>query len=119
QSRRVGLGGKHVYASKPDRRDEAMDFQGNPIIQHLEVGENVAFGLRARSVADAELRRRAADALELVGIAGYGRNEVGTLSGGEQQRVALARALVLEPSFLLLDEPMSNLDQKLREGTRR
>src|SRR6185436_11214534 len=82
---------------------------------HLDVGENVAFGLRGR----ADAGRKTAEALRLVDLAGFERRRVGELSGGQQQRVAVARALAPEPTVLLLDEPLSNLDPSLRERTRR
>jgi len=107
-----------VTSVPPEARDAAMVFQNYALFPHLDVADNVGFGLKARKLKSSAVRQRVARALYLVGLDGLEKADVGNLSGGEQQRVALARALVVEPSFLLLDEPMSNLDQKLRESTR-
>jgi iron(III) transport system ATP-binding protein len=95
-----------------------MVFQSYALCPHLDVFENIAFGLRVRGVADREIAGRVADTLQLVGLGGLGRRSPDQLSGGQQQRVALARAVVTRPRVLLLDEPLSNLDAKLREQMR-
>jgi iron(III) transport system ATP-binding protein len=102
----------------PEQRGMGMVFQNYAIWPHKTVYENVAFGLEVRKVPRAEARPRAARVLELVNLGGLGARYPSQLSGGQQQRVALARSLVVEPSILLLDEPLSNLDAKLRERMR-
>ncbi|MGH7309635.1 MAG: ABC transporter ATP-binding protein [Candidatus Rokuibacteriota bacterium] len=102
----------------PERRGMGMVFQNYAVWPHRTVYENVAFGLEVRKVARAETRARVARILELVNLAGLERRYPSELSGGQQQRVALARSLVVEPGILLLDEPLSNLDAKLRERMR-
>jgi thiamine transport system ATP-binding protein len=97
------------------RRGFGLMFQDGQLFPHRSVASNVAFGLRMAGVDKPTQARRTAELLELVGLAGYGRRDVATLSGGEQQRVALARSLAPEPRLLLLDEPLSSLDRALRE----
>lgn len=92
-----------------------MVFQRYALFPHKTVGENVAFGLRLRRIADAEVRRRVAEMLALVRLEGFGSRTIESLSGGQAQRVALARALVNDPAVLLLDEPLAALDLKLRQ----
>jgi ABC-type Fe3+/spermidine/putrescine transport system ATPase subunit len=109
--------GRNIFVV-PDKRHMGMVFQSYAIWPHLTVFENVAFPLRVRGEAESPIRRRVQEALETVGLAGLDARGATELSGGQQQRVALARALVYEPSILLLDEPLSNLDAKLREQMR-
>ena len=96
------------------KRDIGMVFQNYAIFPHLTVYDNVAYGLKARNVSSADIQKRVEEALELVQIAALKDRKPNELSGGQQQRVALARAFVIEPTVLLMDEPLSNLDAKLR-----
>ena len=114
----IELAGKRIDTLPPDRRGATMVFQGYALFPHLSVFENVAYGLRVRRIRGQTLRDRVGTALALVGLEGLGERRPQQLSGGQQQRVALARALVLEPKLLLFDEPLSNLDAKLREQMR-
>ena len=112
---RVLLRGRDVTMDPPDKRPVNMVFQNYALFPHLDVSENIAFGLRRRKVDKAEIKRRVGEALDLVHLAGYAKRKPNQLSGGQQQRVALARALVNRPNVLLLDEPLGALDLKLRK----
>ena len=114
-SGRILLGGEDVTWQPPERRKIGIVFQNYAIFPHMNVFENIAFGLRLRKIPAATIRSRVRDALEQVGLAGFEGRFQRELSGGQQQRVALARVLVTEPRILLLDEPLSALDKKLRE----
>ncbi|MDP3950009.1 ABC transporter ATP-binding protein [Microbacterium sp.] len=110
----VLLGGQDVSRIPTNKRDIGMVFQSYSLFPHLRVDDNTAFGLRRRGVGKAKAAKRALDALELVGLGSFADRYPHELSGGQQQRVALARALVTEPRVLLLDEPLSALDAKVR-----
>jgi iron(III) transport system ATP-binding protein len=110
----IVLDERDITSVPPNRRDTAMVFQSYAIFPHLTVDENIAYGLRVKRMPSAEVRRRVDAIAEVAGLEGLLRRQPNQLSGGQQQRVALARALVMEPKVLLFDEPLSNLDAKLR-----
>lgn len=107
--------GKRINDIPPYKRQVNTVFQRYALFPHLNVFENIAFGLRLKKIPDAEIRKKVFDMLELVNLKGYASRKVGNLSGGQQQRVAIARALVNNPRVLLLDEPLAALDLKLRK----
>ena len=111
---RILIGERDVTGLPPWSRNVGMVFQSYALWPHMTVAKNVAFGLERRSVPRAEITRRVQGALELVGLTAYADRRPSQLSGGQQQRVALARTVVIEPEVLLFDEPLSNLDAKLR-----
>ena len=114
----IYLGGEPINALTPNKRDTAMVFQSYALLPHYNVFDNVAYGLKLRHVPKEEIRERVMKILELVELSGMEGRMTNQLSGGPQQRVALARALVIEPGVLLFDEPLSNLDAKLRVSMR-
>lgn len=114
----VFLDGRNVTEVPPNRRNIGMVFQGYALFPHLSVFDNVAYGLRMRKLSRAEIAQRVEKALALVKLSEFAQRRPKQISGGQQQRVAIARALVIEPKVLLLDEPLSNLDAKLRQEMR-
>ena len=117
-SGQIIMGGKDVTTLGPAQRNVSMMFQSYALFPHMNVLENVSYGLKMSGIAKAEARSRALDAMKNVGLVDYDERLPSELSGGQQQRVALARALVLEPDVLLFDEPLSNLDARLRREMR-
>ncbi|HRK29562.1 MAG TPA: ABC transporter ATP-binding protein [Tepidisphaeraceae bacterium] len=113
---RVLLDGQDVTHAPPYKRDVNQVFQSYALFPHLTVWDNIAFGLRMKHIAESEIRPRVAQAVDMVALAGMEQRKPGQLSGGQRQRVALARAIVNKPRVLLLDEPLSALDAKLRHS---
>src|ERR687897_751709 len=113
-SGRIRIGEKDVTRLPPWSRNVGMVFQNYALWPHMTVARNVAFGLERRRLPKQDIHRKVADALHLVGLKDFADRRPAQLSGGQQQRVALARTIVIEPEVLLLDEPLSNLDARLR-----
>ena len=108
------LGGQSIRYLSPDKRDTAMVFQTYALFPNMNIYDNIAYGLKIKKLTSAEIQQKVMGILELTGLTGLERRHTNEISGGQQQRVALARALVMEPGVLLFDEPLSNLDAKLR-----
>jgi len=115
----IRINGQVMNDLPPQKRNIGIVFQDYAVFPTMSVNENVAYGLKLRNVTGTEQKKRVAEALELVGLTGFGERMPGQLSGGQLQRVALARALVIRPQVLLLDEPLSNLDAALRVSIRK
>lgn len=118
QQGRISVDGQEYTHLPPNKRDIGLVFQSYALFPHLTVAQNVGFGLRMRGIKGQASSERIANALALVDMSDYGDRRPGQLSGGQRQRVAVARAIVIEPKLLLLDEPLSNLDAKLRTTMR-
>ncbi|TFL17219.1 ABC transporter ATP-binding protein [Jannaschia formosa] len=116
---RIHIDGRDVTTAAPSERNLSMVFQSYALFPHLSVAENVVFGLKVRRVGAAERREKLRRALEITGLLGYEARKPGELSGGQRQRVALARAIVANQPLCLMDEPLSNLDAKLRASVRK
>ncbi|WP_435169998.1 ABC transporter ATP-binding protein [Falsirhodobacter sp. 1013] len=114
----ITIGGRDISHAPPWERNLGLVFQSYALFPHMTVAENVAFGLKLRKIGREETRARVAEALRAVRLEEYGDRRPAALSGGQQQRVAIARAIVIEPEILLLDEPLSNLDARLRDEMR-
>ena len=110
----ITVNGRDIHRDPPERRGMAMVFQSYALWSHMSVAQNMGYGLKLRRVPRDEIKRRVTDLLQMLGLPGYGDRSVTELSGGQRQRVALGRALAVDPQILLLDEPLSNLDARIR-----
>jgi ABC-type Fe3+/spermidine/putrescine transport system ATPase subunit len=114
----IRVGGREIGGLPPEKRDMAMVFQSYALWPHMTVAQNIGYGLRLRHWPRPSIARRIDEVLAMLGLAGFGGRRVTQLSGGQRQRVALGRALAVDPHILLLDEPLSNLDARIREEVR-
>jgi ABC-type Fe3+/spermidine/putrescine transport system ATPase subunit len=115
---RIAVGGRDITHAPPDKRGMAMVFQSYALWPHMTTAQNLGYGLKLRRVSRPQIGRRVAEILAMLKLEGYGERNVTQLSGGQRQRVALGRALAISPELLLLDEPLSNLDARIREEVR-
>jgi iron(III) transport system ATP-binding protein len=114
----ISVGGKSIVDTAPNKRDLSMVFQSYALFPHMDIFENIAYGLRVKRLAESEIVERTNNVIKLMQLDGMEKRYPNQISGGQQQRIALARAIVIEPKVLLFDEPLSNLDAKLREYMR-
>ena len=117
-SGQIFIGGQDIANTPPNKRDISMVFQSYALFPHMNIYENIVYGLRVKKVPEAEMKSRAREIIEMMQLSGMEDRLPSQVSGGQQQRIALARAIVIEPRILLFDEPLSNLDAKLREHMR-